>query len=77
VRTGDLITVDVPGPHHPPRSLGRGTRVAPRRLDPAPAPLRARLRLASAQHITQADEGCDFDFLETGFGKAVEEPAIY
>jgi dihydroxyacid dehydratase/phosphogluconate dehydratase len=30
-----------------------------------------------SKHIKQANEGCDFDFLETGFGKPVEEPSIY
>src|SRR6188768_2559306 len=29
------------------------------------------------RHIKQANEGCDFDFLETGFGAPVEEPSIY
>jgi dihydroxy-acid dehydratase len=29
------------------------------------------------RHIRQANEGCDFDFLETGFGAPVNEPAIY
>jgi len=29
------------------------------------------------KHIKQANEGCDFDFLETGFGKPVAEPSIY
>jgi dihydroxy-acid dehydratase len=29
------------------------------------------------RHIKQANEGCDFDFLETGFGKPVDEPSIY
>ena len=29
------------------------------------------------RHIKQADEGCDFDFLETGFGAPVAEPSIY
>ncbi|MEO1105214.1 MAG: dihydroxy-acid dehydratase, partial [Pseudomonadota bacterium] len=31
----------------------------------------------AAKHITQADAGCDFDFLETGFGQKVPEPAIH
>jgi len=31
----------------------------------------------AARHMTQADRGCDFDFLETGFGAPVGEPAIY
>jgi dihydroxy-acid dehydratase len=30
-----------------------------------------------SRHIKQANEGCDFDFLETGFGKPVDEPSIY
>ena len=29
------------------------------------------------RHIKQANEGCDFDFLETSFGKPVVEPSIY
>jgi dihydroxy-acid dehydratase len=29
------------------------------------------------RHIRQANEGCDFDFLETSFGAPVKEPAIY
>jgi dihydroxy-acid dehydratase len=29
------------------------------------------------RHIRQANQGCDFDFLETGFGAPVGEPAIY
>ena len=28
-------------------------------------------------HIGQADEGCDFDYLETSYGAPVEEPVIY
>lgn len=30
-----------------------------------------------ARHIKQADEGCDFDFLETDFGAGVAEPSIF
>lgn len=30
-----------------------------------------------ARHIAQADTGCDFDFLETGFGLTPGEPDIY
>src|SRR5260221_14589135 len=29
------------------------------------------------RHIMQANDGCDFDFLETGFGAPVGEPSIY
>ena len=30
-----------------------------------------------SKHVTQADKGCDFDFLERGFGKPAGEPDIY
>jgi len=30
-----------------------------------------------SKHVKQANEGCDFDFLETDFGKSAEEPDIY
>ena len=30
-----------------------------------------------SRRILQADEGCDFDFLEASFGAPVGEPAIY
>ena len=29
------------------------------------------------KHIQQADKGCDFDYLETDFGPAIEEPEIH
>jgi dihydroxy-acid dehydratase len=29
------------------------------------------------KHIEQADKGCDFDFLRTGFGQPVPEPDIH
>lgn len=30
-----------------------------------------------SRHVTQADTGCDFDFLETGFGRTAGEPDIF
>ena len=30
-----------------------------------------------SRHVTQADKGCDFDYLERGFGPAVPEPDIF
>jgi dihydroxy-acid dehydratase len=29
------------------------------------------------RHVSQADAGCDFDFLRTDFGRAADEPVIY
>lgn len=44
----------------------------------APSPYYARgYGWMFAKHIRQANEGCDFDFLETGFGAPVREPDIY
>jgi dihydroxyacid dehydratase/phosphogluconate dehydratase len=76
VRTGDVISIDV--------AAGGIT------LEVSEAEL-ARRRAAWRQpepryergygwmfsrHIKQANEGCDFDFLETSFGRPVGEPAI-
>lgn len=30
-----------------------------------------------SKHVTQADKGCDFDFLERGFGRTAGEPDIF
>jgi dihydroxy-acid dehydratase len=30
-----------------------------------------------SEHVTQADKGCDFDFLERSFGLAAGEPDIF
>ncbi|MFL5168286.1 MAG: L-arabinonate dehydratase [Microvirga sp.] len=77
VRTGDMITVDVPA-----RSIQlevSDAELGSRRAAWTPPPPRYERGFGwlSAQHIRQADEGCDFDFLETSFGKPVEEPSIY
>ena len=43
-----------------------------------PAPLYERgYGWMFSRHVTQADQGCDFDFLHTDFGAAVGEPAIF
>lgn len=77
VRTGDLITVDVAA-----RSIHMHVsdqELAIRRADwVAPARRYARgYGWMFSRHILQADQGCDFDFLETSFGAPVDEPAIY
>jgi dihydroxy-acid dehydratase len=77
VRTGDMITVDVPA--RTIRLEVSDEELVSRRAAWTPPPPRYERGFGwlSAQHIRQADEGCDFDFLETAFGKPVEEPAIY
>ena len=64
-------------PHHQPRCLGGGTGKTPRRLEAAGARFERGYGWMFTRHIKQANEGCDFDFLETGFGAPVGEPSIY
>jgi dihydroxy-acid dehydratase len=77
VKTGDLITVDVPA-----RSIHlevSDAELASRRAawkQPARRYERGYGWIFS-KHILQADQGCDFDFLETSFGAPVSEPDIY
>ena len=77
VKTGDLITVDVPA-----RSIQlqvSDEELALRRAAWSPPPPRYLRGYGwmFGRHILQADEGCDFDFLETSFGAAVPEPDIF
>ena len=74
VQTGDEIEVDVAPAPAPPR-LGRGARAPPRRLGSAPARYERGYGRMFQEHIGQADDGCDFDFLE--HGAPVPEPEIH
>jgi len=76
IRTGDIIELDVPN-----RSLNAqvsAEEMAQRRAAwVAPEPRYERgYGWMFARHIQQADKGCDFDYLETGFGAPVPEPEI-
>jgi dihydroxy-acid dehydratase len=76
VRSGDTITVDVPA-----RTLTLNVpqaAMAKRRAALKPPPVRYERGYGwlFSRHIRQANEGCDFDFLETSFGRPAGEPAI-
>ncbi len=77
VRTGDIISLDVDK-----RSIRlevSDAELAARKAAwqrPAPRYERGYGWMFS-RHIKQANEGCDFDFLETGFGAPVPEPDIF
>jgi len=77
VRTGDRITVDVPARriHLEVSDSELATRRAA--WTPPPARYERGYGWLFGRHILQANEGCDFDFLETGFGRAVPEPDIF
>ncbi|SFZ83772.1 dihydroxy-acid dehydratase [Devosia enhydra] len=77
VRTGDIIAVDVPNRRLD--MLVDEAELAARRarwVAPPPRYERGYGKLYIT-HVTQADKGCDFDFLETGFGGKVPEPEIF
>lgn len=77
VKTGDVIRVDVPN-----RSIDMlvsDEELAARRAawtPPEPKATRGYNWMFS-QHIQQADKGCDFDYLETDFGRTAPEPDIF
>ena len=77
LRTGDTVTLDVDA-----RTISMEVsdeELARRRAawtPPAPRYERGYGWMFS-QHIQQANEGCDFDFLRTEFGAPVPEPVIY
>jgi dihydroxy-acid dehydratase len=77
IKTGDLVTVDVPA-----RSIRleiSQSELARRRaaLQPPPARYERGYGWMFSRHIKQADQGCDFDFLETAFGRTAPEPDIH
>jgi dihydroxy-acid dehydratase len=77
LKTGDIISVDVAA-----RSIRMevsDAELAARRAAWTPPPPRFERGYGwmFAKHIRQANEGCDFDFLETSFGAPVPEPVIY
>jgi dihydroxyacid dehydratase/phosphogluconate dehydratase len=77
VQTGDRITVDVPARRiHLQVSDDELARRKAAWLPP-PARFERGYGWMFSRHIQQADQGCDFDFLETTFGAPVGEPAIF
>jgi dihydroxy-acid dehydratase len=77
VRNGDTISVDVAARRI---SLDVPDDELARRKEAlrAPEPRFERgYGWMFSRHIRQANEGCDFDFLQTDFGEPVGEPAIF
>jgi len=77
LRNGDIVRMDLPNRRLD--MLVAEDEIARRRAawtPPAPRFERGWGWMYS-KHVTQADKGCDFDFLERGFGAGAGEPDIF
>jgi dihydroxy-acid dehydratase len=77
LQTGDIVSVDVA--ERSIRMEVSDEELARRRAAWSPPAKRYErgYGLMFSQHIQQADQGCDFDFLRTDYGAPVSEPVIY
>jgi dihydroxy-acid dehydratase len=77
LKTGDRVRLDLPARRLD--MLVDQAEIDRRRAAwVAPAPRYARgYGWMFLRHVSQADAGCDFDFLRTDFGRAAGEPVIY
>jgi dihydroxy-acid dehydratase len=76
IRSGDIVTVDVDG-RRIDMDVSESELERRREAWVQPEPKFHRgYGWMSARHITQANQGCDFDFLETAFGPSPGEPEI-
>ena len=77
LRTGDMVELDIPTRQL--NMLVSDEELARRRAEwtpPAPRYERGYGWMYS-KHISQADQGCDFDYLTSAFGASAGEPDIY
>jgi dihydroxy-acid dehydratase len=77
LKTGDIVKIDIP--NRTIDMLVDEDELARRRAawTPPKPKFERGYGWMFAQHIRQADEGCDFDYLETQFGAPVGEPDIF
>lgn len=77
LKTGDIVRLDLP--QRRLNMLVSEEEIAQRRSAwQAPAPRYERgYGYLFSKHVTQADQGCDFDFLQTDFGRSAGEPDIF
>ncbi|MCZ7494871.1 L-arabinonate dehydratase [Agrobacterium deltaense] len=77
LKTGDIVRLDLP--QRRLDMLVSEEEIASRRAAwQAPAARYERgYGYLFSKHVTQADQGCDFDFLQTDFGRTAGEPDIF
>ncbi len=77
LRSGDTVRLDVPG-RRLDMLVGNDELAARKSAWRPPEKRYGRgYGWMFSEHILQADKGCDFDYLETGFGEPAGEPDIY
>ena len=77
VENGDEISIDVPGRSIHLNVSEKELAARKARYKAPPARFERGYGWMFAQHIQQANEGCDFDFLQTAFGETAGEPDIF
>lgn len=77
LQTGDIVRLDLPN-RRLDMLVSDEELDARRRLLKTPEPRFQRgWGWMFSRHVTQADQGCDFDFLQSDFGRAAGEPDIF
>ena len=77
LKTGDIVRLDLPN-RRLDMLVDEAELDARRTAWTPPEPRYGRgYGWMFSRHVTQADKGCDFDYLERGFGPAVPEPDIF
>ena len=77
VQTGDMVTVDVEKRLIQMEVDDDELKKREQQWRPQKPRFERGYGYMFSQHIEQAPEGCDFDFLRTNFGAPVEEPDIF
>jgi dihydroxy-acid dehydratase len=77
LRSGDVVRLDLPARRLD--MLVAEDELARRRAAWTPPPPRFERGWGwmYVRHVTQADQGCDFDFLQSDFGRSASEPDIF
>jgi len=77
VRTGDMITVDVEKRLIQMDISDEEIEGRMAKFTPLPSRFQRGYGWMFSQHIEQAPDGCDFDFMKTDFGAPIGEPDIF
>ncbi len=77
VRSGDMISVDVPARRIHLDVSDRELEDRRAAWTPPPPRFERGYGWMFSRHINQANDGCDFDYLTTNFGAPIGEPDIF